>query len=320
MQNVIAPQGTAFTEKQARMLKRYVEEVVLCFDADAAGEKAAERSLPHLLAENLLVRVAEMPPGEDPDSMIRGKGAGAFTERIAAAKDFFDFQIDRLAAPAGLRDAARQDAGGAQDGGVDQPDQDAVLREAVMHKVTQRLEISRAGICAAAQSARPRSGADADETRADDGGADRCSTRPSGCSRWWRCATPPRASGCWTSRGTACSADDPDAALLVKILGADLASGRPGVDPRLPHHPRRRRRVRRLRVCSTTKPPAHPMAIAHDCWRELERRQIRRRMETLQARLRAPNLALDEAAKLQKEILDLQKRLSDIARPLSPPL
>jgi DNA primase len=66
VQNVIAPQGTAFTEKQARILKRYVEEVVLCFDADAAGEKAAERSIASLLDANLAVRVAQMPAGEDP--------------------------------------------------------------------------------------------------------------------------------------------------------------------------------------------------------------------------------------------------------------
>src|SRR5881397_2757599 len=59
--NVVAPQGTAFTEGQARILKRFVNEVVLCFDADAAGQKAAERSLEPLLENNLVVRVAEMP-------------------------------------------------------------------------------------------------------------------------------------------------------------------------------------------------------------------------------------------------------------------
>ena len=69
--NVVAPQGTAFTEDQARVLKRYVNEVVLCFDADAAGKKAAERSLEALLYNDLIVRVVEMPPGEDPDSLIR---------------------------------------------------------------------------------------------------------------------------------------------------------------------------------------------------------------------------------------------------------
>src|SRR5213593_1922230 len=69
--NVVAPQGTAFTESQARILKRFVNEVVLCFDADTSGQKAAERSLEALLqkdrawfnafAYQLTVRIAEMP-------------------------------------------------------------------------------------------------------------------------------------------------------------------------------------------------------------------------------------------------------------------
>ena len=98
--NVVASQGTAFTDKQAHLLKRFVEEVVVSFDADAAGEKAAEKSLIHLLAENLVVRVIEMPPGEDPDTLIRGRGAAAFLERVTAAKDFFDYQLDRESAKA----------------------------------------------------------------------------------------------------------------------------------------------------------------------------------------------------------------------------
>src|SRR5262249_52699859 len=55
IQNVVAPQGTAFTAEHARILKRYVEEVVLCFDSDAAGQNAAVRSLDHLLASGLAV-------------------------------------------------------------------------------------------------------------------------------------------------------------------------------------------------------------------------------------------------------------------------
>src|SRR5438046_10416700 len=72
--NVVAPQGTAFTENQARILKRFVSEVVLCFDSDAAGAKAAERSLDALLQNDLIVRVVELPRGEDPDSMVRREG------------------------------------------------------------------------------------------------------------------------------------------------------------------------------------------------------------------------------------------------------
>ena len=100
--NVVAPQGTAFTEKQARVLKRFVNEVVLCFDADAAGRKAAERSLDALLENDLIVRVAEMPAGEDPDSMVRGKGRKEFEKRVENAQDFFDYWIEREVATKNL--------------------------------------------------------------------------------------------------------------------------------------------------------------------------------------------------------------------------
>src|SRR6202011_4532582 len=93
--NVVAPQGTAFTEGQARILKRFVDEVVLCFDADEAGQKAAERSLDALLQNDLIVRIVDMPPGQDPDSLIRRDGKEEFEKRVAAARDFFDHWIER---------------------------------------------------------------------------------------------------------------------------------------------------------------------------------------------------------------------------------
>src|SRR5215212_763207 len=104
--NVVAPQGTAFTESQARILKRFVDEVVLCFDADAAGQKAAERSLDPLLQNDLIVRVADVPIGEDPDSLIRRDGNEAFQTRIKAARDFFDYWIDHETGDADLTSLA----------------------------------------------------------------------------------------------------------------------------------------------------------------------------------------------------------------------
>ena len=101
IQNVLAPQGTAFTDKQARILRRYASRVVLCFDSDSAGQKAAERSLSALLEYGLTVRCAAMPKGEDPDSMIRRQGAEAFRQIVNAARDFFDYQLElKLADPA----------------------------------------------------------------------------------------------------------------------------------------------------------------------------------------------------------------------------
>jgi DNA primase len=96
VQNVVAPQGTAFTADHARIIKRYVDEVVLCFDSDEAGQNAAVRSLDHLLASGLAVRVAVVPAPHDPDSFIKANGGEAFRQLVENAEGFFDFYLNRL--------------------------------------------------------------------------------------------------------------------------------------------------------------------------------------------------------------------------------
>jgi len=96
VQNVVAPQGTAFTPDHARILKRYVEEVVLCFDSDEAGQNAAVRALDSLLASGLAVRVATLPALHDPDSFTKKFGAEALKQLIEKAEGFFDYYLSRL--------------------------------------------------------------------------------------------------------------------------------------------------------------------------------------------------------------------------------
>ena len=98
VRNIVAPQGTAFTEQHARILKRYASEVVLCFDSDNAGQNAAVRALDHLLASGLAVRVAVVPAPHDPDSFIKASGGAAFQQLIAGADGFFDYYLNRLCA------------------------------------------------------------------------------------------------------------------------------------------------------------------------------------------------------------------------------
>jgi len=98
VQNVIAPQGTAFTEQHARILKRYVDEVVLCFDSDNAGQKAASRSFDLLLASGLTISVATLPTPHDPDSFIKQFGGSSFQEKIDGRLDFFEFYLNHLCA------------------------------------------------------------------------------------------------------------------------------------------------------------------------------------------------------------------------------
>src|SRR5690606_11345392 len=90
-----APLGTAFTPDHAKVLKRHTEEVVLCFDSDTAGLNAASKAFRVLAPMGILVRLALLPEGEDPDSLIRKRGPDALREILGTAPEFFDFQIDR---------------------------------------------------------------------------------------------------------------------------------------------------------------------------------------------------------------------------------
>ena len=98
VQNIVAPQGTAFTDQHARIIKRYANEVVLCFDSDNAGQNAIVRSLDHLLAAELAVRVAVVPSPHDPDSFIKANGGEAFRALVENAEGFFDYLLKRLLA------------------------------------------------------------------------------------------------------------------------------------------------------------------------------------------------------------------------------
>jgi DNA primase len=98
IENVVAPQGTALTADHARVLKRYANEVILCFDSDTAGQAAAVRSLDGLLESELAIRVMTVPAPHDPDSFIREKGVEAFRELMEAAPGFFEFFLQHLVA------------------------------------------------------------------------------------------------------------------------------------------------------------------------------------------------------------------------------
>ncbi|MFR4441098.1 MAG: DNA primase, partial [Hungatella sp.] len=92
--NAVASLGTAFTTQHAGLLKRYTDQVVLTYDSDGAGTKAALRAIPILKEAGISVKVLNMEPYKDPDEFIRQLGAEAFRERIDQAKNSFLFEID----------------------------------------------------------------------------------------------------------------------------------------------------------------------------------------------------------------------------------
>lgn len=84
--NAVAPLGTAFTSNQALLLKRYTDEVILSFDSDGAGIKAALRALPILRENGLKGRVLSMKPFKDPDELIKEEGAAGYEKRLKEAE------------------------------------------------------------------------------------------------------------------------------------------------------------------------------------------------------------------------------------------
>ena len=148
IQNVIAPQGTAFTPEQARLLRRFVESVVLCFDSDQAGQEAVGRSIPALLESGLDVRVASLPQGEDPDSLIRKSGAKRFREIVAHASGFFDYALARSTQEGALDSPSGKSATARRLGPLVAIMKDPVLREATTNRICARLGISEGAFAA----------------------------------------------------------------------------------------------------------------------------------------------------------------------------
>jgi DNA primase len=91
--NTVAPLGTAITREHGQLIKRFAEEVVIVFDGDESGFKAARNGIAVLLESGLTVRVLAMPRGEDPDSFLRKEGKKAFSHMLDSALSLVDFFV-----------------------------------------------------------------------------------------------------------------------------------------------------------------------------------------------------------------------------------
>ena len=92
--NAVASLGTAFTEQQANLIRRYTDEVLLTYDSDGAGVKAAMRAIPMLRRAGITGKVIHMEPYKDPDEFIKNLGADEFEKRIEEAQNSFFFEIE----------------------------------------------------------------------------------------------------------------------------------------------------------------------------------------------------------------------------------
>jgi DNA primase len=94
--HVVAPMGTGLTGDQAALLRRFAQVATLLYDSDDAGLKATFRAGDELLRHGVRVRVATMPPGEDPDTLVRSGGVGALAPVLRDAMDVLERKIQLL--------------------------------------------------------------------------------------------------------------------------------------------------------------------------------------------------------------------------------
>ncbi|CAN5134140.1 DNA primase [soil metagenome] len=106
--NVTASLGTAFTPEQSKLLSRFAKKVVVNYDGDSAGIKAARRAIEHLLPQDFDIKVLLLPDGKDPDDFIREKGVDAYNEARGKAVPFLRFALDASVKDRNLHNAKQK--------------------------------------------------------------------------------------------------------------------------------------------------------------------------------------------------------------------
>ena len=102
--NAVASLGTALTEQHAALLKRYTDQVILTYDSDGAGTKAALRAIPILKEAGISVKVLDMKPYKDPDEFMKNLGREEFQKRIDSAVGSFMFEISVIRSQYNMQD------------------------------------------------------------------------------------------------------------------------------------------------------------------------------------------------------------------------
>ncbi|MEI8283427.1 MAG: DNA primase [bacterium] len=310
IRHVIAPQGTAFTSDQARLLRRYVETVLLCFDSDTAGKKATSSSLPSLLSQGLSVKVVVLPAGEDPDSLIRRNGAAAFLALVEKAADYFDHSLEEavlsgeLNTPAGKSKLVRRIA----------PPlalvQDAVLREAILGRISSRLSLPHAVIRSAMKAPSQDTGNEGGVVPLDE--PVQKITLSAGMHMLCQIALASSEVREWLRAQAPATSFEPGGALVDKLTQAEFDGG---TLPSSLLSTLSASEERTLSSLDTRRPMPAPLDRAKLTWQGLVIQQLTQKMEGLKSQLVDPSVPVGEREKIQKQILDLKIRVADVQRP-----
>lgn len=314
VQNIIAPQGTAFTTDQARVLQRFVETVVLCFDSDRAGQEAITRSLPALLEHGLDVRVARLPQGEDPDSLIRGQGPEAFRTVVNSAKNFFDHAMEILEERGTLDDPAGKAAAARRLGPYVAHIKDKVLKDATTKKICARLGVPESAFVQNVKITSQTPTEPSDQPP-------KIEPLPlaEGVRQLCRLAIINPDARAWLAAQESPRPEElgEGGAFLTRLLGTSLAIEDPA--PRAAFAAGLNA-IEELTLSSIDldRPPGDPLTLAKNLWFGLAAQFLRSECDATAAQLRQSGLSSADRLRLQtllmetsKQILDLQSRVNE---------
>ncbi|MFH1201962.1 MAG: DNA primase [Candidatus Omnitrophota bacterium] len=157
--NIVASSGTALTEEQIRLIKRFTENVIMVFDADKAGESATLRSLDMFIEEGINLKVASLAEGFDPDSFVRKFGIEGFrTKCLNCAQNIFDYKLCLMQRRHNARDIEAKAAIVREMINTINKFNNEVLRSNYLKKLAQILEISEESVVIEAKRAKSSEG------------------------------------------------------------------------------------------------------------------------------------------------------------------
>jgi DNA primase len=263
-----------------------------------------------LLAAGFGVRVAPLPAGEDPDSLIRKNGADAFRALVDKSPDYFEFAIDEAATAGKLDNASSKAALVRKLAGFASNLPDAVARESLAARLGPRLALSPQAFLDAIPD-KPTQTAEPEEITDEEPAATEEPDQTIGLilhaalvcaeTRQWLAA-----------QDTAILAGRPGLSLLQKCLAATFDPADPAATQAFlaAQTPEAQSTLAALLV---GRPPTDPAAIARDTLRSLRRQQLESRRAALTARLRQTGLAEAEVGRLQAEVVDITQQIRQIS-------
>lgn len=307
IRNVIAPQGTAFTSDQARILARFVDTVVLCFDSDSAGQEATTRSVPPLLEHGIEVHVARLPPGSDPDSMIRDSGPESLLHILTAAPNFFDHAITRIEESGARTDPQKLSRAVHRLSELISSISDPIAREATAGRVSARLGVAPGHLLQRKPRPRPL------RTEMPDSPVEHpielCATVQILCRQTIQ---SPEAKS-WLAAQSALPLHEMGGGyeLLQALLEspADLSepSALNALAASLPHP-----QELALHQLDLSRRSENPLDVVMDTYNGIRSQSLKRQLQILETRLREDNLSPREASKIHQERFEIHQQLAQL--------